>query len=189
MAASASADPAWFYSSLSQVTAALVGFFGAALILRLQRNRERWRDGRRALEKGLKRYNDLRPDDKWEGQAATISNLVDNGFRTHLPRELPIFAGFLIALLIVGVAWPLRDLPAPEMGAKEPQIVWVGAITILALLYLFGSARAALAKYHDLCDEAKRTIEKPPGEPSEPSRDLHYVWRLIQRLGVFLGFE
>lgn len=37
------ADPSWFYSSLSQVTAAIVGFVGGFLILRLQQLMRDWR--------------------------------------------------------------------------------------------------------------------------------------------------
>ena len=36
-------DPSWFYSSVAQATAALVGFAGAFMLLRLQENTTRWR--------------------------------------------------------------------------------------------------------------------------------------------------
>jgi hypothetical protein len=38
------ADPGWFYSSLAQVTAAIVGFLGGFVILRLLDFTKEWRE-------------------------------------------------------------------------------------------------------------------------------------------------
>jgi hypothetical protein len=50
------ADPSWFYSSLSQVTAAVVGFVGGFLVLLLQQQISAWRELLVQLETGQTRW-------------------------------------------------------------------------------------------------------------------------------------
>jgi hypothetical protein len=122
-------DSSWFYSSLSQVTAAIVGFFGGFFILRLLGYMSEWDDLRRridSLETGWFPRNVAteggRLDPDVEDQVEIeedrlwmdLVRALDERNRANMHPEM-IWGGVLLAVLLgIGTVWPLIALGAPS---------------------------------------------------------------------------
>ena len=147
------------------MTAALVGFFGGVLIIRIQTHRSRWRDGRSALRKQLKKYNALHKNpqnnpQELQNQVERLKDQADDGLNTRFPGELVNFSLFLVVLFAVGIALPLISLPKPENWIRWWLVGAVGFITFAAMAYIFVSAMRALRGYQDECNDAKKLFEE-----------------------------
>lgn len=148
--------PEWFYSSLSQVTAALVGFIGGFVIIRLSQVVAEWRDVIARLKTREDEWVWARiyaaqvdatsvPDTgPYEGEQARAHHAVSRSWSAlyevieeqrsaRFPFELIVTAIFLIGFLFVGTVWPLSELEEP--GSK---LRWLVPWSIL-LLCLFAA--------------------------------------------------
>ena len=156
-------DAQWFYSSLAQVSAALIGLLGGFLLVRLSSYIAEWRDARGRLLRlerewrtataatlraqaagGAAREAREREDDAWYA----LRVAADEREAARFPRELVVTLVVLAALLVTGVLAPLLALGAPgnaEQGAYVAVIavlvVGVGLVMTAAAVGAFGEWR------------------------------------------------
>lgn len=132
-------DPSWFYSSLAQSSAAVVGFVGAFLIFRIQDYMASWARMTSEIETLQRRWSAATDHQEQEGWR-DLRPLLDRRRVDAFPKELGWSAGLLGALFLVGTLAPLMFLSAPANGI---QFVWVtvvgGAVTIVAVAMLWRS--------------------------------------------------
>ncbi len=168
-----------FYSSLSQVTAAIVGFFGGFLILRLLGYITDWRELRRRLEstqsrwafmesaaeEGERRYSD---EAFYLQLRAEENRLWSELFRAKQEQghvEMPVelgFAGVVLAALIgIGVIWPLFALAAPSNHLQSVFLLpWMILMVIFAaLMYLKARQAYRELKAFQLWDRVEAQYE------------------------------
>lgn len=158
-------EPAWFFSSLAQVTAAIVAFLGGFLTLRLQdqvkewralriglvSTQRRWLGAKRAAERFWDQYAKTQGTGPIEGPTpeldrenetwASLVDLIEEQKQSTLPRFFSIGAVALSMLLVVGVVLPLLDLDAPSDRMQAAYL----AIFLLPLVG-FASATAFVAR-------------------------------------------
>lgn len=160
-------DSSWFYSSLSQVTAAIVGFFGGFFILRLLNYTGEWRQLRSRLESTQSAWilqerstEDVESShlDTLERQAKVdadrlwldLKRAIDARRLAKMPRELLWGALLLGVLLLVGSVWPLLVLGGPSNSQQLGFLVpWVIVLAAFGLLMYF-QARASLNELKSL---------------------------------------
>lgn len=139
-------DPQWFYSSLAQVSAGLVGLLGGFLLVRLSSYIAEWRDRRTTLLRlerewraataatlrrqatgdAARREAREREEDAWY----SLRVAADERETARFPGELVVTLAVLAALLGAGVVAPLVALGAP--GNTE-QVAYVAAIALLVV--------------------------------------------------------
>ena len=142
-------DPQWFYSSLAQVSAGLVGLLGGFLLVRLSSYIAEWRDRRTALLRLEREWHAAeraalrttardtttreaareareRTEDAW----FALRVAADERETARFPGELVLTLVVLAALLASGVVAPLVALGAP--GNTE-QVVYVAVIALLVV--------------------------------------------------------
>lgn len=175
-------DPAWFYSSLSQVTAAMVGFIGGFVFLRLQHSITAWKEIGDALRETQMAWLKVRMSIRLREEASTA---VPAELRAELrrawvdlwytaktrelqkpPWELALWALLLLALSAVGIVRPLLDLSAPTQPTQLNYLVpWSGIVLAFVVL---GSVRAMMVlrklKSIQLVPAAQREYEREETE-------------------------
>ncbi len=154
-------DPAWFFSSLAQVTGAIVGFAGGFLILRLQGYITDWERLLARLETGqtqwlltTDRYHTIERGDVWDHQLSIEKNQrwaelmraqreLDDA---RMPAELVVAGILLIGLVAVGIVWPLLALGAPTNGAQISYLSPWGLLILAVGGVMFWRANSALSR-------------------------------------------
>ena len=132
-------DPAWFYSSLSQVTAAVVGFMGGFVFLRLQDVMAMWRDlafrqtareldwlaAKRSIRKRKESSTAVPAELETAERRAWVELWVTLKEREgiEMPRSLGLLGLLLTLLLGLGAVAPLLLLGAPGNGQQAALIV------------------------------------------------------------------
>jgi hypothetical protein len=148
MIAQVTNDPAWFYSSLAQVTAAIVGFLGGFLIIRLTSLMSEWRTLMSRLETSqrawvsvnqtIKRIRPTHPIDieaDRERLWYEVMGAVGEQNTARLPREMAVWGIALGILAASGIVWPLIALGAPTNSLQVDFLVpW--AVVLLAFVGL-----------------------------------------------------
>ncbi|HVE95050.1 MAG TPA: hypothetical protein VNB24_09030 [Acidimicrobiales bacterium] len=125
-------DPEWFYSSTAQATAALVGFAGAFLLLRLQDYMAHWRSRARELASAQSAWASA--DLIVEAQERTWRKAA-KGRQTRPPREQYVSRA---DERVCDEAWRrLRPLLDEQDSDKFPMELWV-ATALVGLLYTLG---------------------------------------------------
>ena len=139
----------WFYSTLAEVSATIVGFLGAFLVVRLHASMDEWRreslrvqESRRVLTRLQERAGTQVSARDAERARAALDDLVATADRQHLgrfPAELTVGAVVLAGLLAVGVIAPLVALDAPGDGVQIAFLLPVAALSLLAagVMYLY----------------------------------------------------
>jgi hypothetical protein len=155
-------DPSWFYSSLSQVTAAIVGFLGGFLVLRVHGITARWQELVTQLDtlesawqsaenairqKGRRQIAVLPNEEMEEGRLFEELRKADReAVVAAMPTELLWAACVLVALLAVGGLWPLLTLGSPS---NRIQAGFLGPFSLLVLAFTglqYWELRRALKK-------------------------------------------
>jgi preprotein translocase subunit Sss1 len=165
-------DPGWFYSSLAQVTAAIVGFLGGFIIVRLVGFMSEWRGTADQIGTTGAAYNAKRNEKaKAQGNPATtpgieydedrlwneLVRLLRRRDRAEFPRVVKWLALGLLALTGVGIVWPLVELQGPRDLRQWAFLVpWA----IVVLLAAFAIAVEALRSLKSL----KETTLSPDTE-------------------------
>jgi len=149
-------NPGWFYSSLAQVTAAIVGFLGGFIILRLTGFMSEWRETADTITTISAAYHAKRNEKKRaQGDPATtpgieseedrlwseLVRLLKRRDRAEFPRVVKWLAGGLLALTAVGIVWPLVALDGPS---NLEQSTFLVSWSLVVLLVGFGIASEAL---------------------------------------------
>jgi len=153
------ADPGWFYSSLAQVTAAIVGFLGGFVIVRLLDFIKEWRETADGLVTTRALYNakQREPDTAKETghHASPIESDVDRLWgelvrllrrrdAARFPSVVNRLTFGLLALTAVGILWPLLALEGPSNGRQLAFLIpWV-VIVLLASPLIAREARRQL---------------------------------------------
>lgn len=153
-------DPQWFYSSMAQVSGAIVGVFGAALIVRIQARRSDWRSTRTKLQVELHKINRKkgqgRSGDISEVTRGRVEDLVGELREARFPSELWALVGFIIALLVGGVFFPLLFLEKPDFPVRLGMALMLVILAAAALMYVCVSAIRALIGHQAYADEEFR---------------------------------
>lgn len=163
------AESAWFYSSLSQVTAAIVGFVGAFLILRLQTHISDWNDLLVRLETGQTRWlltsDTFALDSRFQLEKgilwAELLRALEEQKRAKMPSEITWGGCLLLALLAMGTAWPLIALQAPDLARKLSFLVPWGVLVLVLVSVMYLRARSVLGQLRrfELSGAAARQYE------------------------------
>lgn len=158
-------DPAWFYSSLAQATAALVGFVGGFYIYRLQGYISDWTTAARELTsqqvRWLAAHRDVRREqtvhaaDAGDGlrsrtEAERIEDNLWADLRRHLdaqdstvfPAELGWLGLGLAALFVVGCVIPLMWLGEPSNIEQFGFVLPVTLLVVAIGAYMHHRARS-----------------------------------------------
>jgi hypothetical protein len=157
------ADPSWFYSSLSQVTAAVVGFLGGFLILRVLAQMSEWKDMKVRLVSLQSAWvvadQAVQTSETHRGNVAFSERAEESRLRSDLfraieerasaemPPEYLRGAAALVALIGVGIIWPLITLGSPD---NWEQLYFLGPWTLLLIIFMAYGARQARAALTDL---------------------------------------
>ena len=147
-------EPQWFFSSLAQVTAAIVGFLGGFLLLRLLEMMREWRTIEQRLRERQKVWsrahwiNEQMRDEDHKLGPFTGERLQVSRNETHawgdlyetikewqaiaIPREVKYALGGLMILALGGTLGPLLALRAPSLFTRT---IWLGlwAVVFIAL--------------------------------------------------------
>lgn len=172
----AAPDPSWFYSSLAQSTAAIVGFVGAFLIFRIQDYTASWTRKRAELETLQRRWIPAQIiaeqqervwDEAMEAQPETprasivdprlesqrdatwrdLRPLLDDQIQAAFPTELVVITSLLGLLFVVGTLLPLLFLAAP---ANSDQAIWaavVGLLLALTAVYMLRRSHSVYLRF------------------------------------------
>jgi hypothetical protein len=155
-------EPQWFYSSLAQVSAGLVGFLGAFLLVRLSAYIAEWRTARTALLRLQREWSAaqrelkdcppanaaaarMREADAWDD----LRQADDERRGAHFPAELVGTLGILGLLLIVGALVPLLALPGPSTGEQVAYLVPVAALVVVAGAVMIAAAWRTYVAWRD----------------------------------------
>lgn len=164
-------DPSWFYSSVAQATAALVGFAGAFLLLRLQDYTSRWRARADEIMTLQREWSSADLEVSWQEEeylragntefaprAATVDEalerrrddvwrllrpLLDERSAATFPWELGALLAVLGLLLVVGCFVPLAELDAPSNQDQWRILVPIAVLVSAAGLLMLLQARNA----------------------------------------------
>ncbi len=140
----------WFYSTLAEVSATIVGFLGAFLVIRLHAAMDEWR--RESARVREARLLLVRLQDQLAGSASArdverarsaLDDLLVTADRQQLarfPMELTVGGAVLGGLLVVGVIAPLVALDAPGDAVQSAFLLPFGALTLLAAGLMYASA-------------------------------------------------
>lgn len=153
-----SPDPGWFYSSLAQVTAALVGFMGGFVILRLVAFMSEWRESADRIRTTGAAYHAKRAEwAKAEGNPTTtpaieyeqdrlwneLIQLLTRRDAARFPRVISWLAAGLLVLAGVGIAWPLVELEGPSNLKQWAFLIpWALVMLLVALGIAWEAFRA-----------------------------------------------
>lgn len=155
-------DPGWFLSSLSQVTAAIVGLIGGFILLRVAAILARWRNLANQLDLIQHAYWSKRRESSRSKEGVGTSpsavlaekdrlwdellRLVQDRDAARIPRELAVAAVGITLLTAIGVVWPLMELDVPstgrQLGFVIPWTIVLGGTAFTVVL----EARLALKK-------------------------------------------
>lgn len=112
-------DPSWFYSALSQVTAAVEAILGGFLVLRLQDYEKSWQDVRVRLEVGQARWSHEYLRDQDSGLSwYELRRVIEEREQAAMPRHIFWSALCLAFLLAIGSIGPLAALDEPASFIK-----------------------------------------------------------------------
>ncbi len=155
-------DPAWFYSSLAQVTAAFIGFVGGFIFLRLQQIFAGWRDLALRLQAAQMAWITARRNirKRTEANIAVLPEMDTEVRRTwvelwfilkqrqiaSLPRNLGLWVVLLLALSIVGIIGPLIALQEPVLSTRVVFLVPWSALVLSFVLLGYAQARTFLSR-------------------------------------------
>lgn len=157
-------ESAWFYSSLTQVTATLVGFIGGFLILRLLNLLAEWEAIGKALENEegawLKALWTMEQTPVGEGEPGlppayekeevawdALYRTIKQREQARVPFEIWVSGLILLALLAVGTVWPLVVLDAPSTST---QLRFVIPWSVLILIFAGVAAWRTVKAWRDL---------------------------------------
>lgn len=165
-------QPQWFYSSLAQVTAAIVGFVGGFLLLRLLEVMREWsalsdRLGERQRRWSRAQHREDQYDQihemktgPYKGERLRLANEVSDAWSdlyetiqeqrgAKMPSDLLWSLGLIVLVAYAFALGPLLALDHPGLVERG---VWLGALaTALALLaaFLRGAVRARYKTLRD----------------------------------------
>ncbi len=132
----------WSYSTLAEVSATIVGFLGAFLVIRLHASMDEWRresrrvqESRRVLVRLQERAGTGISTRDTERARAALEELVATADRqdgARFPAELSVGAVVLGGLLTVGVIAPLAALDAPDDAVQVAFLLPFAALSMLA---------------------------------------------------------
>jgi hypothetical protein len=141
-------DPSWFYSSLAQVTAAIVGFLGAFVILRLLDFINEWRETGDSIVTTraafYAKHKELAAAKKTGRETATIESdiarlwgelvrLLTRRNAAAFPSVVNRMTIALLALTAAGILWPLISLSGPSNLTQLFFLVpWVAIVLVAA---------------------------------------------------------
>jgi hypothetical protein len=154
-------DASWFYSSLAQVTAALVGLLGGFLTLRLLGYMNDWRqlEGRLKLLQNSWVLADLATENNSQLKTPTeqadarreenrlwneLLFSIEERETAVVPREF-LWGGLtLFLLLIAGVLLPLLLLDQPDVLEKSGLLALFAALVLLFSSFIYVGASSSL---------------------------------------------
>lgn len=140
-------DAAWFYSSLSQVSAAVVSLLGAFLLLRLQDSERYWRDILVRLRLNQARWiqdQNLQPDASFSWNE--LVRAVEEQKQAVVPRQIFLSGACLAVLFVIGGMLPLFALGEPADGTKAWFLLPVAALVLVFVVLAYLQARGTLAR-------------------------------------------
>lgn len=140
-------DAAWFYSSLAQVSAAVVAFLGGFLLLRLQDYERYWQDVLVRLRMNQARWaqdRDLQPNASFSWNE--LVRAVEEQKQASVPRHIFWSGGCLALLFITGSVAPLFALRAPSNPAKAWFLLPVAALVLAFVVIAYVRSRKTLAE-------------------------------------------
>jgi hypothetical protein len=174
-AQSLTTDTSWFYSSLAQVSAAIVGLLGGFLTLRLINYINEWRELKNRVGDLQPRWADARlvnrrpkaaPSHEQVFQETRLWQALKSAIAERdaaaMPREI-LLAGVVLGLLTgVGVIWPLYSLDAPSTGIQSQYLIPFTALLLAFGVLLYFLARQSLAELKgvELHPEVRRQLEQ-----------------------------
>lgn len=162
-----SVEPEWFYSSLAQVVAALSGFIGGFLLLRLLDTMREWNGLKERLrqlqiawnrahhknesyrEQDERHFGPFTGERLEASQAETAAwgdlyQAIQDSRAAMMPGELTLAIVGVAFLALGGTLGPLFFLPAPAVGDKVPWLLAVGVVFAGLLGVVYRGARRAL---------------------------------------------
>jgi hypothetical protein len=154
-------DASWFYSSLSQVTAAIVGFVGGFLVLRLLDFIRDWGSLLARLESSQSEWSNASAyadHEKGDSTAArqresllwtVLYRTIQERHEAKMPSEILVGGALLLLLMGVGVVWPLASLRAPSNGTQSMFLVPFNGLVLAFAVLMYVRGRAALKKLKD----------------------------------------
>lgn len=140
-------EPAWFYSSLAQVSAAIVAFLGGFLLLRLQDYERSWQDILVRLNVNQARWTqdqNLQPDASFSWNE--LVRAVEEQKQAAVPRHIFLSGACLAVLFLVGSVAPLYALGEPSLGARSWFLLPVAGLVLAFVLIAYLRSRDTLAR-------------------------------------------
>ena len=181
-------DPQWFYSSLAQVTAALVGFLGSFLLLRMQTYIGEWRSQLILLQERQRQWRYAQgeygqhrlqiyrkamkekaappdPDRAIERPAEEawreLSALIARRNAEQFPTELTWLLAGLGVVLATGIVAPLVALGEPSNGEQRWYVGLLALFVALGGVFMHRTARTAFRawKHFELSPEVEIALD------------------------------
>jgi len=157
------AGPEWFYTSLAQVTASLVGFLGAFLLVRLSAYIGEWRTSANELHRLQRTWSVARSTNagpRAEEALWEIRVLDDRRRGERFPRELPLVFVVLGLVFVVGVVLPLMALAAPAEGTRTAYVLPVALLVVAGAAIMLLAARQAFREWvkAELTEPVRRAL-------------------------------
>lgn len=163
-------QPQWFYSALAQVTAAIVGFIGGFLLLRLLELLREWRTLTERLEDRQARWSHAefleRQYDQiheaeigpYKGERLKLSNdqsaswsdlykAIQERELVKMPRELLWALATVTVIALVFALGPLLVLDAPSILERAS---WLGGLALALALIAFLLAATVRSRHKEL---------------------------------------
>lgn len=144
------ADPGWFYSSLAQVTAAIVGFLGGFVILRLLDFMSEWRETADDIVTTRSAFYAKRTELETAKERGHLTTAIESDIdrlwgelvrllrrrdAAQFPRVVNRLTAGLLVLTSVGIILPLLALEGPSNGRQLAFLIaWVVIVLIAAPL-------------------------------------------------------
>ena len=158
-------SPEWFYSSLTQVTASLVGFLGAFLLVRLSAYVGEWRDAANQLDRLQRSWTIAHMSGLTERAEETLWELrvLDDRRRDdRFPRELPVVFVLVGLVFVVGVVVPMMAFDAPGDATKAAYVVPVALLVVAGAAIMLVAARRAYGEWRTvaLLDVVHRRLDE-----------------------------
>ena len=148
-------DSAWFFSSLAQVSAGLVGLIGGFVVLRLHDQIGRWQELRtdilllQSRWVNLDQMNPGRPlVREFERERALAWNefmiAYARGQQAKMPGDLVLALPILFLIFVVGALVPLARLDAPSTGERAVMLATVAGLILVFGTVLLAAGRRAM---------------------------------------------
>ncbi|HEX8004313.1 MAG TPA: hypothetical protein VF519_16625 [Mycobacteriales bacterium] len=158
-------SPEWFYSSLAQVTASLVGFLGAFLLVRLSSYIADWRDAASALDRLQRSWSIAHTSGLHERAYEALWELRvldDRRQAERFPREIPAVFALVGLVFGVGVVLPLLALGAPSNAAQAAYLGPVALLVVAGAAIMLLAARRAFREWRTvaLWDVVHRRLDE-----------------------------